>query len=73
MRLTDLTLTDHLLPTGLCHLSLLTPAPLLYTGQEEIAYPASPQGPASFRRAELQGNYAGHPLLYGLVPYTRGR
>ena len=44
MRLTDLTLTD-LLPTSLCHLSLLTPAPLLYTGQEEIAYLAFPQMP----------------------------
>ena len=42
---TDLTLTDPLLPTGQLHLSLLTPAPLLFTGQGEIASPAFPLMP----------------------------
>ena len=53
MRLTDLILTDLLLPTDLCHLSLLTPAPLLYTGQEEIASLASPQMPVAICLTDL--------------------
>ena len=36
---TDLTLTGLLLPTGHCHLNWLTPAPLLFTDQGEVAPP----------------------------------
>ena len=38
-RLYDSPLTNLLLPTGHCHLNRLTPAPLLFTNQGEIALP----------------------------------
>ena len=39
LQLNDLTLTDLLLPTSHCDLNRLTPAPLLFTDQGEMALP----------------------------------
>ena len=53
----NMRLTNLLLPTGLCHLSLLTLVPLLYTGQEETAYLASPQMPVATCLTDLPWTY----------------